>query len=192
VWLRQLFGSPWFDELGHEAAAAPAGAGGLLVLPYFQGERTPILDPRARGVIAGLTISHTRGDLYRAALEGVALGVRPNLEALGGPPLRAVAVGGGATSALWPRIVSDVCGIPQELPVHTIGASFGDALLAAEAVGLVPARTSWTRADELLTPDASKASVYDELYGLYRDLYPSTSHVQHTLARMQIDAPSTV
>lgn len=81
-WLRDLFGSDDYQQLLGLAEESGPGAGGLLMLPYFAGERTPITDPRARGVIAGLTLSHTRGDLYRAALEGTAYGVRHNIEAI--------------------------------------------------------------------------------------------------------------
>jgi xylulokinase len=75
-WLRELFGSLDYAELIKLADRSGPGANGLLMLPYFAGERTPVMDPEARGMIAGLTLSHTRGDLYRAALEATALGVR--------------------------------------------------------------------------------------------------------------------
>ncbi|MBA2546368.1 MAG: sugar kinase [Solirubrobacterales bacterium] len=185
-WLRDLVGGPSFDELIAEAAAVAPGAEGLLLLPYFAGERTPILDPRARGTITGLTIRHDRGHLYRAVLEGVALGVRHNLEALAVEgDVRAVAVGGGTTGGLWPQIVSDVTGRSQEIPVETIGASYGDALLVAESIGLVPPGTSWVRQPVMTEPDPSKAGLYDELNALYRALYPATSDIQHALATIQ-------
>src|SRR6201999_4478507 len=94
-WLRTLTGAA-FDVLAAEAAASPAGAGGLVLLPYFAGERTPYFDPDARGVIAGLTLRHTRGDLSRAALEAAGCGVRQHLELfaeLGAPAADLVAVG---------------------------------------------------------------------------------------------------
>jgi len=78
------------------------------MVPYFAGERTPVMDPDARGVIAGLTLTHTRGDLYRAALEATAFGVRHNIETMtsaGAAIDRVVAVGGGAQGELWPQIV---------------------------------------------------------------------------------------
>ncbi len=110
------------------------------MLPYFAGERTPIADPDARGVIAGLTIEHTRGDLDRAALEATALGVRHNVEAIraaGGSIERVVAVGGGTQGDLWLHVVSDVTGLTQEVRSVTIGASYGAAFLAARAVASV-------------------------------------------------------
>jgi xylulokinase len=106
-WLREMVGSPDYDTLIAEADAAGAGAHGSLMLPYFAGERTPIADPRARGIIVGLTLEHTRGDLYRATLEATAFGVRHNVEALrtaGGRIDRAVAVGGERRVAYGPRL----------------------------------------------------------------------------------------
>ena len=107
------------------------------MLPYFAGERTPIMDPDARGVIAGLTLSHTRGDLYRAALEATGFGVRHNIEAIeaaGGDIRRIVAVGGGTQGGLWTQIVSDITGREQEIRAQSIGASYGAAFLAAQLV----------------------------------------------------------
>lgn len=112
-WLRNVVGKPDFSTLLSEAEASGAGANGLLMLPYLAGERTPIADPDARGLIAGLTLDHTRGDLYRATLEATAFGVRHNVEALeslGGEVQRTVAVGGGTQGGLWTQIVSDVPG----------------------------------------------------------------------------------
>jgi xylulokinase len=127
------------------------------VLPYFAGERTPLFDPRARGLISGLTLSHGRGHLYRAMLEATAYGVRHIFEFMrdaGGGGKRLVAVGGGTKGGLWTQIVSDVTGRPQDLPEQTIGASYGDG-------------------------------IYDELYGIYRELYPATREQVHKLADMQ-------
>ena len=126
-----------YAALAELAEAAGAGAGGVICLPYFSGERTPINDPLARGVFAGLTLSHTRGHLYRAVLEGTGFGVRDNLEAMaemGAPPTRLVAVGGGAQNALWLQIVSDITGAVQIVPERTIGASYGNAFLAGSRV----------------------------------------------------------
>ena len=183
AWLRDLFGCPPFEQLVEEAAAVAPGADGLLVLPYFAGERTPILDPRARGTVIGLTHGHGRGHLYRAALEGIAFGVRHNLETMAvGRSVRALAVGGGTAGELWVRIVTDVCGLEQLLPAETIGACYGDALLAAEAVGLLPPRSSWARPAATIAPDADAGSRYDERYRLYRELYPATRTIAHALA----------
>jgi xylulokinase len=189
-WLRELSGGPDYPTLLAEAERSGPGARGLLMLPYFAGERTPLMDPDARGVIAGLTLDHTRGDLYRAALEATALGVRHNVEALraaGAPVDRVVAVGGGTQGGLWTRIVSDVTGLPQVVPTITIGASYGAAYLAARAVTEVDIAT-WNPPQWTVTPDPARRGAYDELYRLYRELYPSTVDIAHTLARRQREA----
>jgi xylulokinase len=187
AWLRELFGSPDYAELVRLAEESGPGANGLLMLPYFAGERTPVMDPAARGVIAGLTVSHTRGDLYRAALEGTACGVRHNIESIeaaGGVIRRVVAVGGGTQGGLWTRIVSDVTGRPQELRATTIGAGYGDALLAAQLVGDA-AIDDWNPVAEVVEPDPDRTARYDELYALYRRLYPESADVVHALAARQ-------
>lgn len=146
-WLQSVTGGASFDELMADAQRVPPGSEGLLVLPYLAGERTPVFDPRARGVVVGLTLRHGRGHLIRAAYEGIAFGIRQILErfddAHGGE--RTVAVGGGLRSPIWAQAVSDVTGRPQLVPEQAIGASYGDALLAAIGVGLVPPDTDWAR-----------------------------------------------
>jgi len=183
-WLRALVGSPDHATLLPEAEASGVGARGLLMLPYFAGERTPIADPDARGVIAGLTVEHSRGDLYRAALEATAFGVRHNVEAMrdaGADVRRVVAVGGGTKAALWPQIVSDVTGLKQHIPTVTIGASYGAAYLAAKAVGEADI-AAWNPVHEVRTPDPAATARYDELFILYQRLYPATRDIVHALA----------
>lgn len=184
-WLRRLVGGD-FATLVEEAAAVPPGSRGLLLLPYFAGERTPVFDPDARGVIAGLTLAHGRAELYRAALEGIAYGVRHNLEVMreaGGRPERLVAVGGGTRGGLWTRIVSDVTGEAQQVPAETVGACLGDAMLAAVATGAEVDADTWNPADHVVRP--SGTGRYDEYYRRYRELYPATLDVAHFLAAEQ-------
>ncbi|RZS43296.1 xylulokinase [Herbihabitans rhizosphaerae] len=186
-WLRKLVGGE-FGTLVEEAAAVPAGSRGLLLLPYFAGERTPIFDSEARGIIAGLTLGHGRAELYRAALEGIAYGVRHNLEAMreaGGGSTRLVAVGGGTQGGLWTQIVTDVIGAEQQIPRETVGACFGDALLAATALGQDVDREQWNPVEQTVRPDAGRARAYDEFYKRYRELYPSTVDIAHFLAAEQ-------
>ncbi|HEX6515424.1 MAG TPA: FGGY-family carbohydrate kinase [Nocardioidaceae bacterium] len=186
-WLRDLFGGPDYGELTRLAAESETGANGLLLLPYFAGERTPIMDPHARGVLAGLTLSHTRGDLYRAALEATGFGVRHNIEeieASGGDVRRIVAVGGGTQGTLWTQIVSDITGRPQIIPSQTIGASYGGAFLAARSVADVSI-TDWNPVLEVREPRPDAARIYTDLYAQYRALYDSTRDITHHLAARQ-------
>ena len=177
-WVADTARVPVGDLIQAAGRVAP-GADGLALLPYFAGERSPIFDPDARGVALGLTLAHTPAHLMRAALEAVAMGVRHNLEAFdsvrpGGSRWRPVAVGGGTAGSLWPQIVSDVSGRAQDIPAQTVGASYGDALLAAAAVGLVPPDTDWTKIVATVWPRPELADLYDRRYAVYRDLYAVT------------------
>jgi len=186
-WLRRLTGGE-FAELVREAAEVPAGSRGLLLLPYFAGERTPLFDPDARGILAGLTTRHGRAEIYRAVLEGTAFGVRHNLEAMreaGGTARRMVAVGGGAQGGLWTGIVSDVTRAVQQVPTETVGACYGDALLAGVATGVGVDAHRWNPVAEEIHPDPDRAVRYDSYYGHYRELYRATTGIAHFLAEEQ-------
>ncbi|HZE41461.1 MAG TPA: FGGY-family carbohydrate kinase [Stackebrandtia sp.] len=189
-WLRRLVGGD-FAELVAAAATVPPGSRGLLLLPYFAGERTPIFDPDARGVIAGLTLQHGPAELYRAALEGIAHGVRHNLEVMrdaGGAIDRLVAVGGGTQGGLWTQIVSDVTGEAQDIPARTMGACLGDAMLAATGVGIDADFGKWNPVEYTVRPDPARAETYEAFHQRYRRLYPATADVAHFLAARQIAA----
>ncbi|MBU8913288.1 MAG: FGGY-family carbohydrate kinase [Spirochaetales bacterium] len=176
-----------YQRLMEDAARIPPGAEGLLALPYFSGERTPISDPRARGVIAGLTLSHTRAHIYRALLESVAYGVRHNLEALAEsdvPTAALTAIGGGTKNPVWMQIFSDVLG--REITVrHTAGASFGDAILAAVGAGILPDLVhakKWVPEGTVFRPGADEHRLYDSIYPDYLALYTGTREIIHRLA----------
>ena len=187
---RELPEDQAYHRLFDEALDVPAGARGLLALPYFSGERTPISDPDARGVIAGLSLSHGRADVFRALLEGVAYGIRHNLEAMSSeqqPIERAVAVGGGTRSETWLRIVSDASGRTQQVPRQTIGASYGDAYLAGLAAGSVDPEDRWAQIATEVVPDPGARATYDRGFGRYKELYLGTREVIHGLSRDESD-----
>ena len=180
-----------YAALAEQAAAVSPGCEGLICLPYFSGERTPINDPLARGVYAGLTLSHTRGHLYRASLEGTGYGVRQNLETMadmGATPRRIVAVGGGAQNPTWLQIVSDITGHEQIVPERVIGASYGDAFLAGVATGIIPDRrainTEWVKVARVVEPDRITHERYAAYYEVYESLYRHTKADMHALARL--------
>ncbi|PSL04680.1 xylulokinase [Haloactinopolyspora alba] len=184
-WFRHLVGDRPYEELVADAGDVRAGADGLLALPYFDGERTPFADPDARGVVAGLSLRHGAGHVYRALLEATAFGVRHNLEAFGeaGVPVeRIVAVGGGTKGDLWTRIVSSAAGIDQEVPPVTVGAAYGDAKFAAVAVGAADRDDRWSQGGHTVQPVPAESEVYDRLYPMYRSLYEQTRDIQHALA----------
>ncbi len=189
TWLKDISGGTEYAVLSEEASEVAPGSNGLLALPYFAGERTPISDPRARGVIAGLTLSTTRGELYRALLEATAYGTRHLLEAIkeaGGEGKRFVAVGGGTKGGLWTQVMSDVCGIEQVLPKLAIGASYGDALISAQNVGEADESTSWMKVSAHVQPNAENKGLYDDFFGRYLELYPATQDIAHFLADHQL------
>jgi xylulokinase len=175
-----------FAALAQEADRVAPGSDGLLVLPYLMGERTPVNDPHARGVLLGLTLAHTRGHVYRALIEGIAYGVRHNIEAMdaaGVPPGRLVAIGGGTRSPLWVQTVSDATGRPQQVQ-RTPGAALGDAMLAAWGVGLVDRlrdTRAWIPEGPIARPDPATRALHDERYRLFRELYRDTARLAHAV-----------
>lgn len=179
-----------YAKLAELAEESPLGARGLVLLPYFSGERTPINDPQARGLVMGLTLSHTRADLYRAILEGVGYGIRHNIDAMraeGVPPERILAVGGGTQNPLWLQIVSDIAGIEQYVPDQNYGASYGDAFLAGVGIGLFEdtnQATEWVRYRTIVRPDPIAQERYQPYYQIYRDLYLQTAGSMHRLAEL--------
>jgi xylulokinase len=185
-----------YTVLTAEASNVPPGSQGLIILPYLSGERSPLYDPDARGVLVGLSLAHRRGHLYRAVLEATAYAVAHNLEAMqaaGGVARRAVAVGGGARSDLLLQIVSDVTGVEQALPEQIIGASYGDAFLAGLAIGwldMAALPRDWVRIARHFAPDPGRRAAYQAYYAVYRALYPQTADAMHRLAQLARDGES--
>jgi xylulokinase len=163
--------------LDAEAEEAPPGCDGLLVLPYFLGEKTPVFDPAARGVFFGLTLHHARGHLHRAILEGVAYGFRHHVEVLeaGGHSIRSVRImDRGARSRLWRQLIADVLGRPiAYAPAADLGSAYGVAWVAGVAGGF----WDWQRkppmkGDAMVhEPVPAVRDLYAGLYRVYRDLY---------------------
>jgi len=167
-----------YELLTAEAATAPAGSEGLLYLPYLMGERTPHLDPLARGVFFGLTARHTRAHMIRAILEGVAFSLRDGLEIfqeMGVPSAQVRASGGGGRSPLWRQIQADVFNREMVTINATEGSAYGAALLAVTGTGgfasVEEACRSCIRVTGRCEPDAGRARIYQEYYAIYRDLY---------------------
>ncbi len=166
--------------LAAEAESSPPGAAGLLFLPYFSGERTPIHDPDAKGTWFGLNLTHGRGDLFRALIEGIAYGtghVIETYEELEERPRRVLAVGGGTRNRVWLQATSDICRLPQIVREKTLGASYGDAFLAAQAIGAVDAGDidEWNPVERTVRPREVEA--YRKQYPLFRRLYERTKDI---------------
>ncbi|MGH2910019.1 MAG: FGGY-family carbohydrate kinase [Solirubrobacteraceae bacterium] len=187
-WLAAVCGDADLQTLDAEAAATPPGAGGVVCLPYFLGEKSPLHDPRQRGAFVGLHLGHTRGHLYRAGLEAVAFGFRHHVEVfheLGVSLSAARVTNGGSRSTLWKQILADVLGTPLSPVLDHPGASFGAALAAGVGVG---SASGWSIVTELarlgapIEPRSAYRERYDELYGVYRALEPALRPISHRLA----------
>lgn len=132
-----------YDVLNEWAEKIPPGSEGLLVLPYFMGERSPIWDSNARGTIFGLTLAHTKGHIYRAFLEAVAYSLRNAMEAAGVQPGGRILLAGGVTrSRVWRQIFADVTGCEIVCPIHDVEANLGDVILAGIETGLLDYETN--------------------------------------------------
>lgn len=188
----QSGGESAYAQLMTQAATSPPGARGLVFLPYLSGERCPYPDPMARGGFVGLGLEHGRGDITRALLEGVSCNLRDSAELIRGihADIQEIRVsGGGATSDLWRQIVADIF----QAPVITVtgaaeGGAFGAALVAGVGVGVwqdVQEAVGVLRQTGETVPQASNAQIYGDLYGIYREFYPTLKPSFQRLARLQ-------
>ena len=181
TWLREnifgLSGRVAIDDVAAWAEGVPAGARGILFLPYVLGERTPHMDPASSGVLIGLTADHARADLVRAVMEGVALACYEAyhvLIELGARPRAISLAGGGGRSQVWRQIVADVFGLPVRHLLGSDHSACGAALLAGSGVGLLDssdAARRWARYGPEITPRPRAHALYAELYGLFREEY---------------------
>ena len=174
--------------MAREASEVPPGADGLICLPYFAGERTPLNDPLARGVLFGLTVGHTRGHVARAAVEGIAFTVAAHVDILerehGLTIKRLMAVGGGTKNPVWLQAVANACGKEVRTARVTMGACFGDALMAALADG---ACAGWEElvqrvgAGGVVAPDPAVHALYRERRKVFDALYQRNCDLMHEL-----------
>lgn len=190
-WFRDCFGSKLgeqnadsFEQLTTEAATVPAGAEGLLWAPYLMGERTPHLDPNARAVLVGLTVSHNRAHVIRAILEGVTFSLRDTFTIFGemNVPVNYIRLGGGgATSALWRQIQADIYGHEVEIVEAEEGAAFGAAMLAGVGAKIWPsvdaACDSVVRVVKRVTPNPASVAVMDTNYKKYDRIYSAMNYI---------------
>ncbi|MBA7542362.1 Xylulose kinase [subsurface metagenome] len=177
--------------LDEEVEDIPPGSEGLLLLPYFMGERSPIWDPNAKGTIIGLTLYHTRKHIYRAILEGVAYSLRHNIEAglESGLELAddCIMVGGVTKSQLWLKIFSDVTGYPVKTLIQDVEAPYGDALLAGVGTGVLDSYErikDWVRFNKTIYPDKKAKKIYDQYFIEYKKAYESLKETMNTLGKI--------
>ena len=169
-----------YDLLTAKASNIVAGSSGLVVLPYFAGERSPIWDPKARGLIFGLTLDHTKGHLIRAVMESVAYSLRhvkEAIEQLGGIVEEVRSVGGQSRSPLWNQIKADVLNVPVVSLQHESTESLGAAMIAGCGIKVfkdfVDASDRIVRVKQRFEPNPSNLQTYNRYYALYKKLYPS-------------------
>ena len=178
-----------YTLLDESAAAVPVGCEGVICIDHFQGNRTPLRDPLARGAFWGLGLRHGPGHLLRAIYEGTAFGTRHILEDMrqaGYAPNEIYACGGGAKSALWLQIHADACGLPITLTEVQEAAVLGSAILGAVAGGLFPsipaAAANMVRATDRVMPDPSARVEYDFNFDKYVRTYPCLKDLMHEVA----------
>jgi xylulokinase len=180
------------QALDRLAAGVRPGSDGLVCLPYFLGEKTPIHDPLARGTLIGLSLNHTPGHIWRAALEGFALAQKHHVEVLreiGHEPARFFASDGGAKSRIWMQIQADILQAPIRLLENHHGSCVGAAWVAA--VGAKQGVT-WQditrlcRHGALIEPNPANAAIYQQAYKDYRSLYPALRPFFHRGARSSV------
>jgi len=190
-WLRNNFflnemkvaeglGKDAYNLMTAQAERIPIGANRLIYLPYLMGDRSPILDPNARGVFFGLSAMHTKYDMLRSVLEGVTFSQRQNLDVMkemGITFKEIVATGGGSTSPLWRQMIADVLNIPVTTIKNKEGPALGAAILAGVGVGLYPsvaeACKRIIKTNPAQEPIAENTRRYEQYYDLYCDLYPT-------------------
>lgn len=191
-WLRdRVLNGAGYDELNQLASAAPLGANRLIFLPHMTGERSPNLNPDARGAFIGLTPAHDRADLARAVFEGVALSIhdayQPLAHMMGAAPSEIVLAGGGARSPLWRQILADLFALPVK-PLETAEQTvIGAAALAASTNEASPAPLAqrWARYLPAIEPDHRNTERYRELYGIYAEANRALTGTYASLSRFE-------
>ena len=193
-WMTRLLALDPGEGSAHErldalAGAVPAGSDGVLCLPYFLGEKTPIHDPLASGTFVGLSLNHSQGHLWRALLEGIAYAFRHHLDVMreiGHPTERLLASDGGSRSAVWMQLMADVAGAPVSVLRDSYGSSVGAAFVAAIGSG---AGVDWgdirgfVSHGRTFLPDDAAAATYARGYGDFRQLYQTLQPFFHLKAR---------
>lgn len=189
-WFRDRFGAGQddgrdpYERLADEAASAPAGSDGVVWAPYLMGERTPHLDPNARGALVGLSASHTRAHVVRAIMEGVAFSLKDSFTIFRDmkvPVERIRLGGGGARSPLWRQIQADTYGHTVEIVEAEEGAAYGAAILAGVGAGhwksVDEACDAVVRTAQQIRPNADDVATLSRSYETFRRVYPALTKI---------------
>ncbi|MEP6985176.1 MAG: xylulokinase [Chloroflexota bacterium] len=192
-WLHDEFAPGMsYDDLNKHAESVPRGALGLLFAPYLTGERNPHPDPFARAAFVGFTLRHGLPHMIRSVMEGVAFGMRDQLEllrSLGASPSEAVIAGGLVNSPVWLQLTTDIMGIPLYTVNTGESSAFGAAILAAVGAGTYPdvptACANMIRRVDTIQPNAEAVADYERLYPSFRALYPALKDTYAALAQFE-------
>lgn len=181
-------GANAFFAMAESIRNIPAGSEGLITLPYFAGERTPLNDPFAKGMVIGLQLHHTREHIYKSALEGIACSIWQHLRILEEnqlPVKKIMAVGGGTKNEPWLQLIADVLGRPIHISQVTMGAAYGDGLMAALAAGFYE---SWEELSQVVKPAKTyfpreeNRQVYERMTDMFQKLYEANKDFMHQLS----------
>lgn len=188
----RVLGVSSYDLLNLQAAKVPVGSEGLIILPFLMGERTPIWDAYARGVIFGLSLNHTKGHVVRAMMEAVAYALYDSYRLIKESGLKInyplILNEGGAVSKLWRQIISDVFNAPIVLVKRRTGAPFGDAILAGVATGIFKdfsVAKEWAEYIDPIEPNEENHERYLEYFDLYKQIYEHVKGDFRDLARLR-------
>ncbi|MCL2362502.1 MAG: xylulokinase [Defluviitaleaceae bacterium] len=193
-WLKENILGLGYEEMSGLASTSPLGAGGLIFLPYLNGERSPIWDKTAQGAFLGLDYSKGKKDMVRSVMEGVAFSLMHNMETAFESGVEASAfnlVGGIANSPVWLQIIADVTGKPINIPSSDTGTNLGAAILAGIGVGIYADAQDAVKKtvviEKEITANPENHEKYQQYYKLYRKLYEQTKETMRELAEMRDD-----
>ena len=178
-----------FEKLERAALTIPIGSDGLLIQPYFSGAMDPHWDASARGVMIGLSASHTEAHIYRALVESITLDQVMRTEDMEKSAKQeishVVAIGGGANSPLWRQMLADALGKPVHISSTIEASALGAGMIAAYGAGwydsITHAANAMAGSTTIVQPDARRHGIYQQLLGIYRKLYNSTSDLNHDM-----------
>jgi xylulokinase len=179
-----------YQALEKKAGQIPPGSEGLIVLPYFMGERSPIWDVNARGTIFGLSMHHTKEHVYRAIIESIAFSLRDTMESVHSSAnlgKELILAGGITKSGLFKQVVADVTGCPVLCPKNDIEANFGDIILAGIGSNVMGYEVidQWLRFEERVAPDPDNHRIYSEYFAQYKSLYKSLKGNMRDLSKLE-------
>lgn len=191
-WFNNLFDGFDYNKLNEEAAASDPGSGGLVFLPYLNGERTPHMDPDLSGMFLGCKTGTSRGAMARAVMEGVAFALNEGIEVCEGLGLTArtvVASGGGAQSPLWRQIQADVFAKPVRVAKISEQAALGAAIAAGVGAGVFHSVEDGVAAvvqyqPGTVQPNHKAVATYQEYYAIYKEAYAVNNDLLRRVTRL--------